>query len=222
MKAIWKHILEACNGFEDQLLQIAVYDLHTSEEKCIIILENDPQPFFEKMEPIVRFCKKNKLPLPLIVNRDFISYSLDSYPLEFINIASDYISLYDKDDLLKSLKYDLRDIRLQMEREFKSKWLHTRLAVLESADRPKALYAVVHRSLDSIIPILKGLFFLKEETLPKTPDEIFQLSNLMTEFDISILKRIDKVSARELTQKMITEYLKVLQELTNMLETWAL
>lgn len=223
MKAIWKQLPESCKGFEAQLLQIAVYDLHAGQEKCAIIMEKDPQPFFEQMAPIAKFCRKNKLALPLIINREFIRYSLDSYPLEFINIASDYINVLEKEDLLKDLKYDLRDVRLQMEREFKSKWLHTRLAILENADNPKAVHAVIHRSLDALLPILKGLFFLNDRLpIPKAPEEIFRLSNEMTDFDISILKRVDEVSAKELSSALLSEYLEVLEKLTNMMEIWTL
>ncbi len=222
MKLIWKQITEACRDFDSHLLQIAVYDLHTPLEKCVIVLDSDPQPFFEKLAPVSLFCKKHKLPLPLIITRDFIRYSLDSYPLEFINIASDYINVFDKEDLLKALVYDMRDVRLQMEREFKSKWLHTRLAILENAQNPKAVHAVIHRSLDAILPILKGLFFLNNKDLPKVPEEIFQLSNEMTDFDITILKRVDEVNAKELNPAMISEYLDVLEKLTNMMEIWVL
>jgi hypothetical protein len=222
MKLVWKQLPEVCSEITADLLQIAIYDLHTPIEKCIIILDKDPQPFFEKLAPVTRFCKKHKLPLPLIVTRDFIRYSLDSYPLEFINIASDYINVFDKEDLLKDLEYDMRDIRLQMEREFKSKWLHTRLAILENAQNSKAVYAVIHRSLDAILPILKGLFFLHNESIPKTPEEVFQRSNEMTEFDITILKRVDEVSAKELSSEMIREYLEVLEQLTSMMELWVL
>ncbi len=222
MKLVWKQLPEVCSEITTELLQIAIYDLHTPIEKCIIVLEKDPQPFFEKLAPVTRFCKKHKLPLPLIVTRDFIRYSLDSYPLEFINIASDYINILDKEDLLKELEYDMRDIRLQMEREFKSKWLHTRLAILENAQNSKAVHAVIHRSLDAILPILKGLFFLRNESIPKTPEEVFQCSNEMTDFDITILKKVDEVSAKELNTDMIREYLDVLEQLTSMMELWVL
>ena len=221
MKLIWKQIPELCHSFDELLLQVAVYDLHTKMEKCIIILSEDPQPFFEQMEPLTRFCEKNKLPMPLIVTRNFIKYSLDSYPLEFINICSDYINVFDREDVLKNLEYDVRDIRLQMEREFKSKWLHTRLAILENQRHSKAVHDVMHRSLEAILPILKGLFFMNNNMpIPKLPEEVFSRANEMTDFDISILKTVDQVKSKELSREMIMEYLSVLEQLTNLMELW--
>ncbi|MDZ4122329.1 MAG: hypothetical protein U1C33_07890 [Candidatus Cloacimonadaceae bacterium] len=223
MKLIWKQIPEQCQNFNELLLQVAVYDLHTKTERCIIILSEDPVPFFDQMAHLTKFCEKHKLPLPLIVTRDFIKYSLDSYPLEFINICSDYINVFDREDVLKNLEYDVRDIRLQMEREFKSKWLHTRLSILENQRHPKAIYEVLHRSLDAILPILKGLFFLSNNLpIPKLPEEIFGRANEMTDFDITILKTMDQVSIKELTPQMILEYLTVLEKLTNLMELWQL
>lgn len=222
MKLIWKQLPAQCKEFEAKLVQIAIYDLHTGNEKCLIILDEDPIPFFEQMQAIVSFCKKHRLPLPLIIHREFLRYSLDSYPLEFINIASDYLNIFEKEDLLKGLQFDIRDVRLQMEREFKSKWLHTRQMLLESGNSTKAMHGIISMSLKAILPILKGLFFLKGISLPKAPELIFQQSNDMTEFDISIIKKLDGISPKELSKDMVIQYLKVLEQLTNLMELWTL
>jgi len=222
MNPAWKTLYEKCSPFSHLILQIAVYDLHTEQDKCVIILETDPQEILGACLPLLKFCENKKLPIPLVITRAFVSSSLDSYPLEFLNISSDYINVYEREDLLKDLKFDPKDIRLQMERELKSKWLHTRMSLLQSHLKPKNMHAILHMSLKAIIPTLKGLFLLLGHNIPKIPEQVFSQANEMTDFDISILKKVDKASTKELSIEMVNEYLLVLGKLTNLMETWVL
>ena len=202
------------------LLQIAIYDLHSGNEKCIIILEDDPQDFFGAMEPVLNYTRKSKLPLPLIVNREFISYSLDSYPLEFINIRSDYENIYCKEDILEPLSFENNDVRLQIEREIKGKWLLTRMSVLENMKDIKGIHRIIRMSVEAIIPALKGFCYLKGLAIPKDIGQLFNLVNELTEFDTSPISLIYSTSRKDINKKLVYSYLDNLESIAKILETW--
>jgi len=218
----WQGVLHALDVKDTKLMQVAVYGIHKQQENCIIIFEKEPQPFFSAMKPIADHCHRKKLPLPLIITREFIHYSTDSYPLEFIDIMTDHEDLHVKEDLISGLTFKENDVRLQTERELKSKWLLTRLAVLDFAGKPKQCAAIAKDSVMSILPVLKGFFFLKKETIPLTPKDLIQKADALTAFDMQPLYRIYTKEAKEITLDDIYAYIDLLNKLTRVLETWQL
>ncbi|MBM4404342.1 MAG: hypothetical protein FJ042_08220 [Candidatus Cloacimonetes bacterium] len=217
-----KDIVSAVNVNDANLLQVAIYDIHKPQQSCIMIYEKEPQPFFVALKPVADYCNRKKLPLPLIITREFIQYSTDSYPLEFIDIMTDYENLHVKEDLLAGLDIAAGDVRLQMERELKGKWLLTRLAGLEFASKPKHCATIAKGSAMSILPVLKGFFFLKQQTIPVDPLELIQQADALTAFDMQPLNRIYTKAVKEIDPAGIYAYIEMLSQLTRMMETWQL
>ncbi|MDD2331581.1 MAG: hypothetical protein PHI68_02890 [Candidatus Cloacimonetes bacterium] len=220
MNPKWNKVTEYVASYQKSILQIAIYDLHAPREQCVIIFESEPQDLFEITAPLNKYLKRSKLALPLIINREFIRQSLDSYPLEFLSIQSDYENLYCQEDILASLQFQPADIRLQMERELKSKWLLTRQAIFENPGNYKHIHHILHLSLEALMPIFKGFFQLKKLDIPQNQDLIFQLVNEMTVFDLSPLKSISQVPHKELKLVMIYQYLDLLAAFSRLMETW--
>jgi len=147
MKHPYNGILNSLEAVKNTLLQVCVYKDILGGYGAVVVLEDVPDQQLEKLAGLAQYARKKALMLPLIVTRSFIASSLDSYPLEFINIiSSDKENLMCKEDLLTNLQFSKADVRLQMEREFKSKWLLTRQSTLEAAGRSSS--ARDHENVD--------------------------------------------------------------------------
>jgi hypothetical protein len=57
---------------------------------------------------------------PLFLTRSDLSSSLDSYPIEFLNMKNRYRLVYGE-DVLQKLSFNPLAVRLQIERELKGK-----------------------------------------------------------------------------------------------------
>jgi hypothetical protein len=84
MKHPYNGILKTLEEVQGQLLQICVYQDLLDKYGAVLIMDEDPDGWLIKLSGLARFVHKKNLMLPLIINRRFIKYSLDSYPLEFI------------------------------------------------------------------------------------------------------------------------------------------
>lgn len=168
--ARYDDLMSTLRELKDNLLQVAVYTGYDKAERAVLIFEDDPPAFFEALQPLVRLIRKRRLPEPLIVNRVFVESSLDSYPLEFLNMLTSYRNLLANTDILKGLSFAKADLRLQMERELKSKWLLTRQALLENPFKLPLVRDVILRSRTALHPVLKGFFALVDEPVPKELD----------------------------------------------------
>ncbi len=216
MKKDLNKVLSSLEPLKSQLLQVAVYG--GDNQKCVVILESDPPGFLESLDELRNFCDKNRLPFPLIIDRRFVSSSLDSYPLEFLDIVSgDYKNLMCNEDLLQNLVFTKADLRLQMEREIKGKWLLTRLSVLEQSPKPKALAETLQRSIRSILPVLKGICYLADRPIPLETDKLLEQVNEISGQNLGLIKRwlgLDKAD-----RLIIQSYLDILQGLMFYIET---
>lgn len=219
MKNPFSGMMSALKPLEDRLLQVCVYNDAEGKAAAVIILDEDPDMWLLEMQDLAKYIKKHRLPMPLIINRHFILSSMDSYPLEFINITSSVREdLFLKEDMLQALQYDKADVRLQMEREFKSKWLLTRQVVLEGSLKSRDLKDTLHLSIRSLIPAVKGFFVLVGQNIPQSSREIFEQAALICKLDLGVMYNWLNTSNIELAD--MQRYLSLLTKVMANMETY--
>ena len=219
MKHPYNGILNSLEAVKDTLLQVCVYKDILGGYGALVVLEDEPDQHLERLAGLAQYARKKALMLPLIVTRSFIASSLDSYPLEFINIiSSDKENLMCKEDLLTNLQFSKADVRLQMEREFKSKWLLTRQSTLEAAGRSRHLRETMRMSIRAVIPAIKGFFFLAGHPYPHTLDQLLDQAELITGIDLKILGT--GLKEQNIGTNDIQRYLIILQRLIDFMESY--
>lgn len=216
MKKDFSEVMEALQGISASLLQVAVYT--TFEPRCVVILEKDPPNLLENLDTLREYADKRHLSFPLLVTREFVLSSLDSFPLEFLDIVSSgYTNLLAKEDILKDLKFAVADTRLQMEREIKSKWLLTRLSALELSQKPRALADIMEMSIRSLIPVLKGFCFISDRAIPRDMPGLIKTVTDITQLDLSFLTHWMTLKKADIY--IVKNYLDILYRISELLES---
>lgn len=100
------------------------------------------------------------LAAPLIMTPAYVQTSLDSFPLEFIEIHLQYLTLCG-DDVFGELEIHDHDVRLACEREVKALLLGLRQGLLSAGDNAELLAEVVTAIVISLRRLLAGLCWLK-------------------------------------------------------------
>ena len=215
MNKDFSNVMSTLTGIQDSLLQVAVYT--DFQPQCVIILEEDPPDLLESLDSLKNYTIKRKLRFPLLINRNFAESSLDSYPLEFLDIvSSNYENLFVKKDLLKTLKFDPVNLRLQMEREIKSKWLLTRLSYLEMKTDSKKMANIIALTLTNILPVLKGICYLKDGSAPPQYDAAVERATNIT--DIEFDTKFSWIANKKVSLENVKQYLAILESLMQYLE----
>lgn len=209
-------ILAVLEHLRGSLLQVALHTNYSGIQRAVVIFDEDPPDFFVALQPLVKFIKKKRLPEPLIVNRAFVMDSLDSFPLEFIDIQSAYTSLMATEDLIAGLSFNPADIRLQMERELKSKWLLTRQAVLEHTSKDQHVAKVMQMSRQSIHPFLKGFMALAGENPPPDLEQAIFRAATISACDLSPV--VDPIAGIG----DVYRYIAMLEQLNRRVQDWKL
>ncbi len=145
----------------------------TSDINFLVVLKDTSVQSLGRGMKLAASWRRRRVNTPLFMTENDIRDSLDSYPIEFLDMKANYQLVFGK-DVLQDLDFHPEDVRVQCERELKGKLLHLRQAYLESKGKTRALRKIITRSITTFISIFQGLLYLKKHPIPRTKKEIVQ------------------------------------------------
>jgi predicted nucleotidyltransferase len=150
----------------------ADFDPKRSDVNMLIILTGMTLALLEKSLGIQERWMKKRFSRPLFMDKEYIGHSLDSFSVEFLNFKESY-HLIHGEDVLKDLLIDDHDLRLQVERELKGKWLHLARGWLNVKNHPSSLRRLLKDSMNDFSAIFRSLLYLKKIPVPKGRKAVF-------------------------------------------------
>ncbi len=193
------------NGlFSDDLVSVILYGSAArgkyvpkkSDINFLIVLTDEGIERFHSAQPLVKKWKKRNISIPLFLTEDYIKSSLDSFPIEFLNISSYYKVIFGR-DIFQDIEIGRNDLRLQLEREMKGKLLNLRQAYFQGAGNPKAASVLIHDSLGAFLSLFPAILTVKNEQLSADPLENIKKVAQLFELDVSLLERLFRIRTRQ-------------------------
>ncbi len=143
-----------------------------SDLNFFIVLTSAAISNLRRAVPITEKWRGHAVAVPLVTTRQYIQNSLDSFPIEFLDIKQHHRLIFGP-EVLKDLEISRDHLRLQLERELKGKLLHLREGLLSSGYAREELRTVLNKSLIAFMPLFSALLYLKNEELPNKLREVF-------------------------------------------------
>jgi hypothetical protein len=109
---------------------------------------------------------KARISAPLIMTPDYIRASLDTFPLEMLDIQQQHLTVFGE-DFFEHLVFDDADLRLQCERELKVILIGLRQGLLAAVGREKVIGALEMDAAEGLVRTLRGFLWLKGVKEPK-------------------------------------------------------
>jgi len=163
-----------------------------SDINFIIILSDEGIERFTAAHDFVRKWEKRNVSIPLFLTKEYIANSLDSFPIEFLNITAHYKLVYGK-DVFENVDIDRDNLRLQLEREMKGKLLNLRQAYFQAAGNAKMAALFIHDSFGTFLSLFPAVLYLKNESISsQSINNIKRISELFN-LDEKILERLYRV-----------------------------
>jgi predicted nucleotidyltransferase len=142
-----------------------------SDINFLIVVSEPAMNRLESISPLVSKWKKRKVATPLVMTQTDLCTSIDSYPVEFLNMERHYRVVFGE-DVLAGLKFKPDYIRLQCERELKGKSLLLIQRFFETEGSPRKLRTLIAASITAFISIFNALLFLKGIPIPDNKREV--------------------------------------------------
>ena len=137
---------------------------------------------------------------PLIQTPKYIADSLDTFPLELIEIHQNHITVFGKDHF-EDLSFDDGHVRLQCERELKVLLIGLRQGLLAAAGREKVLAELEVNMAENLLRTLRGMLWLKgrREAQPAT-EVLVEIENLVQRKLPGVRAAVDREAAHDWSQ----------------------
>ena len=180
-----------------------------SDINFLVVLTEEGIGQLQKSFKTVEKWYKRKVSTPLFLTKSYISSSLDSFPIEFLNMQKSYQMVFGE-DVLQGLGFDKHHLRLQCEKELKGKLLQLRQRFLESGGKSKHLIAIIKNSLTAFMSIFRALLTLKDNDVPAEPESIFSL--VSQELGVAEQTFVELLKVKEGTVKLSSAALNALFE----------
>jgi predicted nucleotidyltransferase len=185
-----------------------------SDINILVILTPEGINRLEDGFALVKNWRKRNVAVPLVITKQFIASSLDSYPIEFLSMKYNYVLIHGE-NVLEPLNFKPEDLRAQIERELKSKIILLREGYLESAGSERPVRELIRKSLMALVAIFNAMLYLKQARVPRDKREVIEEMNKVFTIDAAVFKLCfeikqgtDKLSGKE----VIDLFKKYLQE----------
>jgi hypothetical protein len=194
-----------------------------SDINFLVLLTGEGMDHLDQAFETVAQWRKRKVATPLFMTEDDIMSSLDSYPIEFLNIKENHVLVYGE-DILNKISFKAYPLRLQCERELKGKIFHLRSGFLETEGRAKPIRELIKVSLTAFISLFKALLFLKGIDIPAGRRDIIQAVARLYFVDPAIFltctdikEGIDRIAASDM-KAVFEAYLKEITKLSQVVD----
>ena len=189
-----------------------------SDINLLVVLIPDGIEKLSDAFAIIKYWRKRRFALPLVMTQTFINASLDCYPIEFLNMKNNHILIYGE-NILEQINVRPENLRLQIERELKGKLLLLREGYLEAEGKPRQLKNLIDRSFTAFISIFNALLYYKHHAAPRDRRDTIKELDKAIKFDAeAFLQCADiKEGKNNLSgEEIIGLFKKYVQEVANM------
>jgi len=199
------------------------YAANQSDVNLLVVLTPAGMMRLRQAIPLTTKWQHRALVTPLVLTREFLQNSRDSFPIELFSMKCHYRVLFG-DDVLQNLEIAPAHLRLQLEREIKGKLVHLWKGLLGKGHDRRALTELLLISINDFYALFETFLHLKGESIPATRQEAFlkvaAVANLDPGF-IAPLFRLQTGSTRPYREELwqITEdYIAQIAKLTDYID----
>ena len=195
-----------------------------SDINILVLVKEVDVSLLRKVAPLVGRANQRALIEPLFLTPEYIKTSLDTFPLEYLDIKRQNLLLYGE-DIFSEIEIDRKDLRLQVEREWKLNYIRLQQAYLRSYKDSEALKKIMIKSFNSFTHLLSAIYYLRD-SLPEERHLVWD--SLMREFFIreeiinwlkSLREKKEKIGKEEIHNRF-NEYLKMMERIMFALESF--
>ncbi len=165
------------------------YNEKLSDINSVVVLKKMDLQFIKFLAPLGKKYGKKKIAAPLVMTPEYIDRSLDAFPIEFLDFKRLHKTVYGH-DLLKDLQITTPNLRLQCEREIKTKLIGLRQEYLSSLGKKKLIAAVLVRSFTGSMALFRAIITLLGKEPPVPRAEVITMLGSATGIDTEIFEKL--------------------------------
>ncbi len=219
--------------FNTELVSIALYGSGAKGEyvrkksdiNFLVVLTEDGIKKLSGAFELVKKWNKRKVAAPLFLTRNYIETSLDSFPIEFLNMKKFHKLVYGE-DILSGLEISKAHLRLRCEEQVKGKLLHLRGEFLRTLGNKRLLESLLTATIPAFVSLFTALLEYKDIEVPESKRdaimqtaESFSLNKEIFNRVLAVREKTLKLSKVELIQ-LTQDYIEEIRKCAQIVDKW--
>ncbi|HHT9129793.1 MAG TPA: hypothetical protein ACFYEC_02885 [Candidatus Brocadiaceae bacterium] len=204
-KIIQPFLTDILSHYKEDIIAIYIIgsavtrDFHAkySDVNTLIVVKENKIPFFDFIATLGKRYGKKRIRAPLVMTPHYIDRSLEVFPLEFLEMKLIHKLVYG-DDVLKDIKIEKADIRLQCERELKGKHQHLCQGYIKAMGNKTTLTDLFVGSLSGYFPLFRGILFLYDQKIPKEKTDVLYALHECCNVDMDVFKKLLEIRSKDI------------------------
>lgn len=216
------------NIYKNDLVSVVLYGSAATAEftkysniNLLVVLKDAS---LGNLKSIIKFVNKSKFSLisPVFFTEKYIKNSLDVFPIEFLDMKENHLTVYGK-DILRDINVDTKNLRFQCEQELKSKLINIRRNYLKA--NSYNLKNLLFSSLTSVLHILRNLLRLKGKIPAYSKENLLKELNQEFQINITSFSRILQAKTQNLRlsykelDSLICDFVSELEKIIEIVDT---
>lgn len=165
------------------------YNEKTSDINSVVVLHSMDLKFVEFLAPLGKKYGKRRIAAPLIMTPEYIRRSLDAFPIEFHDFRLIHKTINGQ-DILSDLQIDRAHLRIQCEREIKTKLIGLRQGYISSLGKRDLLTSVLISSFTGCMALFRAIIVLLDREPPIRRAEVVSVFGDSTRIDTAPFTRM--------------------------------
>ncbi|MGC1455445.1 MAG: hypothetical protein WA946_09705 [Nitrospirota bacterium] len=165
------------------------YDEKLSDINSLVVLKAMDLRVLAFLAPLGKKYGRKRIAAPLVMTPEYIETSLDAFPVEFLDFKLIHKTIYGS-DLLQDLRIDLPHLRLQCERELKTKLIGLRQGYISSLGKKEDIAAVLVRSFTGSMALFRAIISLLGKEPPILRADVITMLGSATGVKTDIFKEL--------------------------------
>jgi hypothetical protein len=194
------------------------FDPRLSKINIVVVARSLEEDVIDRLRQAIPVTRKPPHFDPLVLTQRQIETSLDTFPIEWLDMRERHLTL-EGNDVLATIEVPNDYLRLQCEHELRSKHIRLRQAYLSSSHRPMLLAEVMKGSASSFATLFRTLLRLRGEWTPAPPAKVIERLADLYRLDAEGLLGAHLVrysSRRYKAEEIVAIYRKFLAEISRL------
>jgi hypothetical protein len=150
------------------------YNEKLSDVNSVVVLHDMDLRFITFLAPLGATYGKKGIAAPLVMSPAYIRDSLDAFPIEFHDFKLIHTTLFGE-DLFADLEINRQHLRLQCEREIKTKQIGLRQGYLSILGKEKGLLKLLIQSFTGSMALFRAIISLQGKKPPVPRAEVIEM-----------------------------------------------
>src|SRR5512143_1895017 len=176
---------------------IADYNEKLSDINSVVVLHSMDLKFITFLAPFGKKYGKKRIAAPLVMTQEYIRNSQDAFPIEFLDYKLIHKTVYGE-DIFKDIEIARPNLRLQCEREIKTKLIGLRQGYISSLGKKAPLLTVIVRTIAGSLALFRAIISLLGKEPPVARSEAIKTYENATGIDADIFEKLLLLKSGEL------------------------